>query len=89
MGREEQDDLRCPGSTEAEGRRAPLRAATPSGFAARPVRTRSRRTILANAVGHDHEVLERMCDRAILFHEGRVEADGPFAEVLAAYARSG
>jgi ABC-type polysaccharide/polyol phosphate transport system ATPase subunit len=30
-----------------------------------------------------------MCDRAILFHEGRVEADGPFAEVLAAYARSG
>jgi ABC-type polysaccharide/polyol phosphate transport system ATPase subunit len=41
------------------------------------------------AAGHDHQVLERMCDRAILFDEGRVEADGPFAEVLAAYARSG
>jgi ABC-type polysaccharide/polyol phosphate transport system ATPase subunit len=40
------------------------------------------------AAGHDHEVLERMCDRAILFHEGRVEADGPFTGVLASYARS-
>jgi ABC-type polysaccharide/polyol phosphate transport system ATPase subunit len=41
------------------------------------------------AAGHDHQVLERMCDRAILFDEGRVAADGSFAEVLAAYARSG
>ena len=37
------------------------------------------------AAGHDHHVLERMCDRAILFEEGRVEADGPFAEVREAY----
>jgi ABC-type polysaccharide/polyol phosphate transport system ATPase subunit len=41
------------------------------------------------AAGHDHHVLERMCDRAILFRDGRVEADGPFGDVLAAYARSG
>lgn len=37
------------------------------------------------AAGHDHSVLERMCDRAILFREGRVEADGPFHEVRAVY----
>jgi ABC-type polysaccharide/polyol phosphate transport system ATPase subunit len=37
------------------------------------------------AAGHDHQVLERMCDRAILFREGRVEADGPFRDVLAVY----
>jgi ABC-type polysaccharide/polyol phosphate transport system ATPase subunit len=37
------------------------------------------------AAGHDHQVLERMCDRAILFRDGRIAADGPFAEVLAAY----
>jgi ABC-type polysaccharide/polyol phosphate transport system ATPase subunit len=37
------------------------------------------------AAGHDHAVLERMCDRAILFSEGRVAADGPFHEVRAVY----
>jgi ABC-type polysaccharide/polyol phosphate transport system ATPase subunit len=38
------------------------------------------------AAGHDHQVLRRMCDRAILFCDGRIAADGPFEEVLAAYA---
>ena len=37
------------------------------------------------AAGHDHAVLERMCDRAILFDNGRVAADGPFHEVRAVY----
>jgi ABC-type polysaccharide/polyol phosphate transport system ATPase subunit len=36
--------------------------------------------------GHDHHVLERMCDRALLFREGRVEADGPFRQVQSVYA---
>jgi lipopolysaccharide transport system ATP-binding protein len=38
------------------------------------------------AAGHDHHVLERMCDRAILFRDGRIEADGPFEQVRAVYA---
>jgi ABC-type polysaccharide/polyol phosphate transport system ATPase subunit len=37
------------------------------------------------AAGHDHHVLERMCDRAILFRDGRVVADGPFAQVKSVY----
>jgi ABC-type polysaccharide/polyol phosphate transport system ATPase subunit len=37
------------------------------------------------AAGHDHHVLERMCDRAILFRDGRVEADGPFRQVQQVY----
>jgi ABC-type polysaccharide/polyol phosphate transport system ATPase subunit len=37
------------------------------------------------AAGHDHAVLERMCDRAILFEQGRVVADGPFDDVRAVY----
>jgi ABC-type polysaccharide/polyol phosphate transport system ATPase subunit len=40
------------------------------------------------AAGHDHAVLERMCDRAILFDRGRVAADGPFQEVRAVYNES-
>jgi ABC-type polysaccharide/polyol phosphate transport system ATPase subunit len=40
------------------------------------------------AAGHDHAVLERMCDRAILFDKGRVVADGPFHEVRALYNES-
>jgi ABC-type polysaccharide/polyol phosphate transport system ATPase subunit len=38
------------------------------------------------AAGHDHHVLERMCDRALLFRDGHVEADGPFRQVQSAYA---
>jgi ABC-type polysaccharide/polyol phosphate transport system ATPase subunit len=37
------------------------------------------------AAGHDHAELERLCDRAVLLHDGAVAADGPFAEVLAGY----
>ena len=37
------------------------------------------------AVGHDLGVLERLCGRAVLLEGGRVRADGPFAEVTAAY----
>ncbi len=37
------------------------------------------------AAGHDHEALARICSRAILLTGGRVQADGPFAEVIAAY----
>lgn len=41
------------------------------------------------AAGHDHAVLERMCDRAILFSKGHVVADGPFADVRAVYTANG
>ena len=37
------------------------------------------------AAGHDHPLLERLCTRAFLMREGRVERDGPFAEVQEAY----
>jgi ABC-type polysaccharide/polyol phosphate transport system ATPase subunit len=37
------------------------------------------------AAGHDHAELERLCDRAILLHEGAVAADGPFADVVSGY----
>lgn len=37
------------------------------------------------AAGHDHPLLERICTRALLMGDGRVEADGPFASVQAGY----
>ena len=37
------------------------------------------------AAGHDHEVLRRLCDRALLLEGGRVRADGPFEEVRRLY----
>jgi ABC-type polysaccharide/polyol phosphate transport system ATPase subunit len=37
------------------------------------------------AAGHDHDVLERLCPRALLLSEGRVVADGPFARVRLEY----
>jgi homopolymeric O-antigen transport system ATP-binding protein len=43
---------------------------------------------IALAAGHDHPLLERFCTRALLLREGRVLADGPFAEVRAAYLGS-
>jgi lipopolysaccharide transport system ATP-binding protein len=50
---------------------------------------RARETIAADgivvAAGHDHEVLERLCSRALLLAEGRVAADGPFARVRREY----
>ncbi len=40
------------------------------------------------AAGHDHVALARICPRALWLDRGRVVADGPFAEVLAAYRSS-
>jgi lipopolysaccharide transport system ATP-binding protein len=37
------------------------------------------------AAGHDHDVLRRLCPRAILLSEGRVAADGPFDQVRSEY----
>lgn len=37
------------------------------------------------AAGHDHEMLERFCGRAVWLERGAVRADGDFAEVRAAY----
>lgn len=40
------------------------------------------------AAGHDHVALERICPRALWLDRGHVAAEGPFAEVLAAYRSS-
>jgi ABC-type polysaccharide/polyol phosphate transport system ATPase subunit len=37
------------------------------------------------AAGHDHPLLESICDRALLLDGGRITAEGPFAEVRRAY----
>ncbi|MFN8188104.1 MAG: ATP-binding cassette domain-containing protein [Gaiellales bacterium] len=37
------------------------------------------------ATGHDHAILERLCERGVLMGEGQIEADGPFREVQRAY----
>jgi ABC-type polysaccharide/polyol phosphate transport system ATPase subunit len=37
------------------------------------------------AAGHDHPLLERLCTRAFLMSEGRIERDGPFADVQRDY----
>jgi homopolymeric O-antigen transport system ATP-binding protein len=37
------------------------------------------------AAGHDHVLLERLCGRAILMHDGVVEADGDFRQVQQQY----
>jgi ABC-type polysaccharide/polyol phosphate transport system ATPase subunit len=37
------------------------------------------------ATGHDHQMLESFCDRAIHLHEGSIRGDGPFAPVQRAY----
>ena len=37
------------------------------------------------AAGHDHELLARLCGRAILLEQGRLEADGPFDRVAAGH----
>jgi ABC-type polysaccharide/polyol phosphate transport system ATPase subunit len=37
------------------------------------------------AAGHDHGQLARLCDRAVWLDRGRIAADGPVAEVTAAY----
>ena len=37
------------------------------------------------AAGHDHPLLDQLCDRAILLRGGEVVADGPFEEVRHTY----
>jgi ABC-type polysaccharide/polyol phosphate transport system ATPase subunit len=37
------------------------------------------------AAGHDHPLLERLCNRALLLEHGRLARDGEFAEVQEAY----
>jgi ABC-type polysaccharide/polyol phosphate transport system ATPase subunit len=37
------------------------------------------------AAGHDHPLLEQVCNRALLVEEGRIAADGSFDEVVHAY----
>ena len=37
------------------------------------------------AAGHDHPMLERLCPRALLLRDGRIVADGDFADVRRAY----
>ncbi len=37
------------------------------------------------AAGHDHPMLDRLCDRALYFSHGRLRAQGPFADVQAEY----
>lgn len=37
------------------------------------------------AAGHDHPLLETICDRALLLSGGRITGDGPFEEVRRAY----
>jgi ABC-type polysaccharide/polyol phosphate transport system ATPase subunit len=37
------------------------------------------------AAGHDHPMLERLCNRALLLEHGRLASDGAFADVQAAY----
>jgi ABC-2 type transport system ATP-binding protein len=43
---------------------------------------------IAIAAGHDHEVLARICSRAVLLDHGRIGADGPFEEVRRTYNAS-
>jgi ABC-type polysaccharide/polyol phosphate transport system ATPase subunit len=56
----------------------------------RAVLERTARELLAAggivvAAGHDHDVLSRLCERAVLLDRGRVLADGPFGEVRRRY----
>lgn len=56
------------------------------------VEERARTLVKAGGVvmasGHDHQMLGRLCTRAIHLHEGSVRADGPFAAVQPAYLSS-
>ena len=53
------------------------------------VEERARRLVDAGGVvvasGHDHQMLERLCKRAVHLDHGSIRADGPFAEVQPAY----
>jgi ABC-type polysaccharide/polyol phosphate transport system ATPase subunit len=40
---------------------------------------------IAVAAGHDHEVLARICSRAVLLDQGRIVEDGSFEQVRSRY----
>jgi lipopolysaccharide transport system ATP-binding protein len=56
----------------------------------RHVEAHARRLIerggLVVAAGHDHDLLQGLCRRALWMAQGQVRRDGPFGEVVAAYA---
>ena len=56
----------------------------------RHVEAHARRIIerggLVVAAGHDHDLLATICRRALWMADGHVRRDGPFGEVVAAYA---
>jgi len=52
-------------------------------------RALTRRGGIVVAAGHDHSLLEHVCERALLLEGGRVEADGPFAGVVQEYVGAG
>jgi ABC-type polysaccharide/polyol phosphate transport system ATPase subunit len=41
------------------------------------------------AAGHDHEILKRLCSRALLIENGGIGADGPVDQVAGAYLAQG
>jgi ABC-type polysaccharide/polyol phosphate transport system ATPase subunit len=41
------------------------------------------------AAGHDHELLSRLCSRALLLSTGRIVDDGPFEQVREGYLGQG
>jgi lipopolysaccharide transport system ATP-binding protein len=47
----------------------------------------SGRTVLF--VSHNMQAVARLCDRSLLFDDGRIVRDGPSSEVVAAYLQSG
>jgi ABC-type polysaccharide/polyol phosphate transport system ATPase subunit len=53
------------------------------------VRERARALVAAGGVvvatGHDHQLLEQLCSRAIYLDSGSIVADGPFRDVQRAY----
>jgi len=44
-----------------------------------------RRDGILVAAGHDHPLLERLCDRGLLLRDGAVAAEGTFDEIRRAY----
>lgn len=56
-----------------------------------PVEERAREILrnggIVAAAGHDHLLLQRLCGRAVLLHDGTIEADGDFGQVSGSYIR--
>ena len=50
--------------------------------------TSSAKAASSVAAGHDHTLLNRICERALLLRAGRLVADGEFADVRREYLKS-